>query len=86
MTRQQKALAKLAAKPPPTNVRWAELRAVLEYLGYTLLTGSGSRRKFYNKDLDDLIICHEPHPSPEVDKGCIRDVVEHLRLNGLIPE
>jgi len=45
---------------------------------------SGSRRKFYNKNKDALIICHEPHPQPTVDKGCIADVIEHLKTYGFI--
>jgi len=27
---------------------------------------------------------HLPDPSPNVDKGCIADVVEHLKSNGFI--
>lgn len=84
MTKQQKALAKLAATPTPANIKWDELRSVLEHLGYTMLTGSGSRRKFFHAEKDDLIICHAPHPLPNVDKGCVADVVEHLRRMGFI--
>jgi len=31
-----------------------------------------------------LIICHEPHPQPTVDNGCIADVIEHLKTYGFI--
>lgn len=86
MVKHRKTLVKMASIPPPSNVKWAEMRALLEHLGYKLLNGSGSRRKFYNKEKDLLIICHEPHPMPEVDKGCIVDVVDHLRSNGFIQE
>jgi predicted RNA binding protein YcfA (HicA-like mRNA interferase family) len=84
MTKQQKALAKLTASPIPANVKWDELKSVLEHLGYTMLTGGGSRRKFFHAEKNDLIICHAPHPSPDVDKGCIADVVEHLKSSGFI--
>jgi hypothetical protein len=50
MSKYSKALAKLVAVPPPADLRWDELRAVLEHLGYTLLKGSGSRRKFYHQE------------------------------------
>jgi len=87
MSRYQKALEKLTAVPPRPNLSWDELVSLLEHLGYRALkpgkTG-GSRRKFYNAKCDALICCHEPHPSPNVDRNCIRDVVEHLRENGLI--
>jgi predicted RNA binding protein YcfA (HicA-like mRNA interferase family) len=84
MTRHSKALTRLSSIPPPSSLKWDELKAVLEHLGYTVVKGSGSRRKFYHKEKDDLIICHEPHPSPNVDKGCICDVVEHLRAAGFL--
>ena len=84
MSKHQKALAKLCATPPPSDLKWTELKAVLEHLGYKMLKNSGSRRKFYHSEKQALIICHEPHPSPSVDKGCVVDVVEHLRANGFL--
>lgn len=84
MTKQRKALVRLCATPPPADIKWAELKSVLEHLGYMMAKGSGSRRKFYNSERDDLIICHQPHPSPTVDKRCIADVVEHLRNKGFL--
>jgi predicted RNA binding protein YcfA (HicA-like mRNA interferase family) len=84
MSKHAKALEKLRASPTPSSVKWEELRGVLEHLGYKLLKNSGSRRKFYHAGKDALIICHEPHPSPDVDKGCIADVVEHLKTHGFI--
>ena len=84
MTKQQKALARLTAIPVPANIKWDELKSVLEHLGYVTLNGSGSRRKFFHAAKDDLIICHAPHPSPNVDRGCVADVVEHLRRVGFI--
>lgn len=82
MSRLAKALEKLRAKPTPPDITWDELKSILERLGYKLLNGSGSRRKFHHKDKDLLIICHEPHPGPNVDRGCIADVAEHLEMNG----
>lgn len=71
-------------KPTPADVKWDDMKAALEWLGYKTLNNDGSRRKFFHKEKDALIICHCPHPSPDVDKGCIDDVVEHLRTYGLI--
>lgn len=79
MSKHDKNLKRLCATPTPSDIKWAELSGVLIHLGYKLLKGGGSRRKFYHKGKDALIICHEPHPSPDVDKGCIADVVEHLK-------
>lgn len=84
MSRRLKALDKLCVTPPPASLKWSELKGVLEQLGYKMIKNHGSRRKFYHQGKDLLISCHEPHPSPNVDRGCIRDVVEHLKANGFI--
>ena len=84
MTKHSKLLEKISTSPTPSDIRWNDLTKILNGCGYVLMNGSGSRRKFYNKEVDDLIICHEPHPRPEVDKGCIDDVVNHLRNKGYL--
>ena len=84
MSKHKKALERLRAVPPAADIKWQELKGVLEHLGYRMLSGGGSRRKFFHEDKKLLIICHEPHPSPTVDKGCIADVVDHLKAHGFI--
>lgn len=84
MSKHQKALTRLCATPPPADIKWTELKAVLEHLGYVMLKNSGSRRKFYHQEKQALIICHEPHPDPNVDKGCVVNIVEHLRTYGFL--
>ena len=59
-------------------------RVFLSIYGFKMLKNSGSRRKFHHAERDVLIICHEPHPSPEVDRGCIVDVAETLKANGFV--
>ena len=84
MSKHQKALDRLRARPPASDIKWSELKTTLEHLGYVMLKGSGSRRKFVHPVSKALISCHQPHPSPNVDKGCIIDVVAHLEAHGLI--
>lgn len=84
MAKHKKALEKLTSIPPSSNIKWDELKNVLEHLGYKIIKNDGSRRKFYHKEKDALITCHEPHPSPDVDKGCVADVIEHLKTHGFI--
>jgi predicted RNA binding protein YcfA (HicA-like mRNA interferase family) len=84
MSKHTKTLEKLTSIPPSPNIKWTELKNCLEHLGYKMLKNDGSRRKFYHKEKDALIICHEPHPSPDVDKGCIKNIIEHLTLYGFI--
>lgn len=84
MSKHQKALERLCSTPIPSDIKWQELQSLLEHLGYEILQGSGSRRKFFHRDKNAFISCHKPHPSPNVDKGCIADVKEHLKANGFI--
>lgn len=84
MSKHQKALERLCSTPPPSDLKWNELKSILEHLGYEMLKNTGSRRKFVHRETRAVISCHEPHPSPNVDKGCVVDVVGHLRATGLI--
>lgn len=84
MSKHDKTLARLCSKPTPSNISWKDLSALLKHLGYTEIKGNGSRRKFHHVDRNALICCHEPHPHPDVDKGCINDVVEHLTVHKFI--
>lgn len=87
MAKHDKTLVKICAKPTPSDVRWNDLASLLLSLGYVMLPAGktgGSRRKFFHKGKDALISCHQPHPSPDVDKGCIDDVVDHLKTHGFI--
>jgi predicted RNA binding protein YcfA (HicA-like mRNA interferase family) len=84
MSKHQKSLTRLQKKPPPSDFKWAELQALLLSMGYEQLNNNGSRRKFFHKDKKAIISCHEPHPRPNVDKGCIVDVVQHLKDYGFI--
>jgi predicted RNA binding protein YcfA (HicA-like mRNA interferase family) len=56
MAKHRKALEKLCATPPSADIKWDELKSVLEHLGYAMLKGSGSRRKFYHQAKNALII------------------------------
>jgi predicted RNA binding protein YcfA (HicA-like mRNA interferase family) len=85
MTRHSKTLERLTTKPTPANFKWADLVSVLQHLGFEQIKNTGSRRKFFHQGKNVLISCHEPHPSPNVDKGCINDIVDTLKNTGFIP-
>lgn len=84
MSKYEKSLARLQRKPPPSDFKWPELQALLRHLGYKQLNNTGSRRKFFHRGTGAIINCHEPHPHPDVDKGCLVDVLQHLKDYGLI--
>ena len=84
MSKLSKALERLCREPTPVNVKWDDLANILTSLGYEELNGRGSRKKFFHREKNLLIVCHKPHPSPDVDKGCIADVVKHLKDNKFV--
>lgn len=84
MSRHQKALAKLCAKPQPTDFTWGDLCKALGGLGFKVINGTGSRRKFHHPGLGIIINCHEPHPNPIVPAYLIRQITETLNQHGFI--
>lgn len=66
----------------PADFTWEELCSLLNGFGYEMLTGSGSRRKFYKEGTGDLISLHEPHPGSIVKKYALKDVLAHLEEKG----
>ena len=78
MAQADKIIEKIRAKPTPSNIKWDELVLALRHLGYKMATNSGSRRKFYNAELDSLMSLHEPHPGNEVKPCYIKEVRETL--------
>lgn len=78
MGKHGKVRAKIDRKPPPSNLTWREAVSYMESLGFEVLQGSGSRAKFYHRELDRLASFHKPHPNPEMDKGAVNDLREFL--------
>jgi len=76
MGRKEKLKAKLLTKPK--NFTWLELKSLLGHLGFELINGKGSRRKFFNKKTGTLINLHEPHPEKTLKTYVIEQVLEKL--------
>ena len=86
MSKHESTLSKLRQKSVGGTVKWTELRNLLRHLGYEEIKakGGGSGYKFFHREKNALIICHKPHPSPDVDRGCIKAVSEHLEAHGFL--
>jgi predicted RNA binding protein YcfA (HicA-like mRNA interferase family) len=84
MAQADKTIEKIKAKPTPSNIKWDELVVALKHLGYKEITNSGSRRKFFNVEMNNLISLHRPHPGNEVKPCFIKQVREKLEEIGLI--
>lgn len=81
MSRRDKALVRLQSKPK--DFTWSELKAVMGGFGYAEIEGSGSRRKFIHSATKAIISLHEPHPNSVLKEYQIRDVLTHLKEQGL---
>jgi hypothetical protein len=63
---------------------WRKFAKLLSQLGYELKpTGGGSRRKYYNKETEHLIMLDEPHDG-EMGPGMVRRLKRELQDKGVI--
>ena len=82
MGKQEKLLKRMAQKPTPANIHWADIERLLIGYGAALTEGRGSRVHF---DLNGVTFCtHRPHPQKEAKRYQVRDVVDFLRAAGVI--
>ena len=81
----EKLIAEFLARP--SDFTFDELDRLLLGLGYEeVSTGksSGSRVTFYNKDLDDMIKFHKPHPASIMERCYLREIAKQLKDKGII--
>jgi len=68
----------------PADFKYAELKTLLEYLGYEESNSgktSGSRVRYIHPDLTPILI-HKPHPGSEMKKYIIRELISKLEERG----
>lgn len=78
-------LAKLCAKPTPSDFRYSDLKRVMAHFGYLEYTKgatSGSRVKFYDPQTGVAFLMHKPHPKDELAKAAVDAAVDFLKENG----
>ncbi|MFA6990181.1 MAG: type II toxin-antitoxin system HicA family toxin [Candidatus Gastranaerophilaceae bacterium] len=80
MSKFDKVLKRFMSKPK--DFTWDELTFLLKNLGFNLITGSGSRRKFIKGDI--VLILHEPHPQKTILVCYIKETLNTLKKEGLI--
>jgi hypothetical protein len=85
MTKARKILDRFLSRPK--DFTFGELKTLLSDLGYQEVKAgktSGSRVTFYNREIDDLIKLHKPHPSSVVNRCYLDEIRVHLKDRGLI--
>lgn len=68
------------------SFKWTEIEKLFKQLGYSKSERAGSRVAFHHPEKDCVIILHKPHPENTVGKTLQRNVLKHLKDNGLINE
>lgn len=81
--RQRRTLVAIFARPVPSDIRWAEIEALLIALGAERSEGRGSRVRFLLNGAEAVF--HRPHPRPETDKGAVVTVRQFLETVGVKP-
>jgi hypothetical protein len=81
--RHRKTLESIFAQPVSGTIRWREIEALLKALGATLGKRAGSKVAVLLNDR--VAVFHRPHPSPDMDKGAVRDLRKFLENAGVTP-
>lgn len=82
MGKKEKLLARLRARPK--DFSWSELQSLMKHLGYTELTGRGSRRKFIHTETKRIVSLHKRHPDDTLLDYQVKDVLDFLEQQGEI--
>jgi len=81
--RHQKTLNSIFAQPISGNIKWRDVEALLKNLGATLNERAGSRVAV---SLEGRVAYfHRPHPSPDMNKGAVRDLRKFLQSVRITP-
>ncbi|MDE0426059.1 MAG: type II toxin-antitoxin system HicA family toxin [Candidatus Poribacteria bacterium] len=79
--RHKRTLNAIFAHPISGNIKWRNVEALLKNLGAILYEREGSRVGVSLKGC--VAYFHRPHPSPNMDKGAVRDLRKFLENVGI---
>ena len=81
--RHRKTLEAIYRHPVSGTIKWSAIEALLGAVGAEIDERAGSRVAVILEG--QVHVFHRPHPSPETDKGAVRDVRDMLRDVGIQP-
>lgn len=81
--RHERTLNAIFTQPISGNIKWRDVEALLRNLGAVLSERSGSRVGVFLRG--STAFFHRPHPSPDMDKGAVRDLRKFLQNVGITP-
>lgn len=81
--RHERILNTIFTQPISGNIKWRDVESLLKNLGAVLNERAGSRVAVHLEGR--VAFFHRPHPSPDVDKGAVRDLRKFLQSVGITP-
>ena len=81
--RHRRTLNAIFAQSISDNIKWRDVEALLKALGAIISERAGSRVGV--RLSAQIAVFHRPHPSPNMDKGAVRDVRRFLENVGITP-
>ncbi len=81
--KHQKTLALIFENPVRRDINWADIVALLRYIGAEISEGRGSRVRIALNDI--RAVFHRPHPGRETDKGALKSMRRFLTEAGVKP-
>lgn len=79
--KHQRTLDSIFKNPPPSNINWSDIEALLITLGAEISEGSGSRVRIKLNNV--RAVFHRPHPQKETDKGSVKSMKRFLENAGV---
>ncbi|MCH8293340.1 type II toxin-antitoxin system HicA family toxin [Candidatus Poribacteria bacterium] len=81
--RHRRTLNAIFAQPISGNIKWRDVETLLRSLGAVISERAGSRVAVQLNNR--VAVFHRPHPSPNMDKGAVRDLRRFLENAGITP-
>ena len=78
--KHQRTLAAIFRHPTASNVKWDDVRTLLEWYGAEFEEREGSRHAVTLNE--EIIVLHRPHPGNEIDKGAVQSLRKFLERAG----
>ena len=81
--RHRRTLSAIFAQPISGNIKWRDVETLLRSWGSIISERAGSRVAVQLNNR--VAVFHRPHPSPNMDKGAVRDLRRFLENAGITP-
>ena len=79
--KHDRTLAAIFRLPVSGDIKWRDVESLLKSLGAEVEERAGSRVAVFLSG--KTAVLHRPHPSPNLDKGAVRDVRRFLESTGV---